>query len=1602
MVESPGSDWIRELDGFYEELAEESDEDSEKEKDLSVRRFQSLATETNDPTREPADGHIYEVTDEDRLPTDAKKQHTLRFDDGEDGIELEVWVANSERGRYRGLSEKGTLGKREGMLFDWKSFGVHGLTMRDMSFPIDMVFLGEDGRVQRIVERVQPEDEQTYTGVCQYALEVPSGFCDTHGIGTAHTATLVRPGERPVEKPSDVPDEAIHVPSEEEAPEGARTITGPEDGTYYIPVGESPGGSSSDGGDESEEGEGDEPDIDMQERNNPIGSDTHPASWERPEPEEIDGYIDEVQSSEWWSGGHEAFQEAFNGDKNTAADYSAEDPETGETIWDPERAEQHREWADDLLNEDAATDEGEEPVGMVLLGPSGAGKGWWQEQVEEGAYDDELDREFTHISSDETKEPIPEYDGENASEVHDEASHIAKEYLAPEAIEGEHNVMIDKVATSPESTMRMIEAMQDAGYDIRASFVDVPEDKSVHNAVGRYHDEGRFTPLEYVAGTRSQSRDSFDTIVEEAGIDEEKVGVFNNDVEWGDPPEPVDVGEELLRMYKALLTDTEINRYISTERVDEHGQDNGRQTRREQRSERDSRVARGELRRSVSGRLHRGPGRRVDPDEIAEVDTVHEAPDDVVVHHDDEIGLFYLKGTGPQVIRLDETPEGVPSGADYVQPDEEVPEGANAVEGPGGGTYVVDPGSEAGGDESEDVAAPDVDIDEERLAEGVEYFLDNAEPGSEGQQARVDEVQSAFDALQAGGVQSMDFREAMVLQRTLTDAGADLDDDLEELAAFGREKELAKREDMIGGIEVGEEFDGFEVFVVGGAVRDHYLGKEPEDIDLMAASADVDDPIEVLGDRMDFIDTESAFPVFLDSQGREVALPRTEQSTGAGFEDFEAQVVDPTLSAEEQVTVDLERRDMTIGSIAMNARDGDKHDPFDGESATYERVIEPVSDAFQEDPIRLLRTARFAPRFDMDVSDEIYEMADEMHEGLEQTPDERMVMELQKTMKQADNPGRFFEVLDDLDVMDETFPEVGERLDEVSSSMDAVRQVTDDADSVLAGMGAGLGEDADTFAANHTLSNEEAYVLELGADVATTEEWDADRLLELGGRLEGRDIMQPEQVGDVIAGFQDEEAGDQIAHELSEALDVIENVGGAEIMDREGLDPQDIGDEISGEEFGEMVAVARLEELQERIGKSGQVTSTLAKQMELDVFQINAPEDGDYQSDILAIGVDFPNHDIYVDWNLEAFEDPLDNAHVSIYGSMEDLEDVADGDVQYIDTIGTDEVAKGEYDVSQFGTDGDPTDDADELWAFFDALDEAGADVWTVRNGQLFTWPENSPENDNDPMPIHDGRWDVTGITDEEWHEIYDKYDVHFLQTPDVEKSGPQVIDLQATPEGVPENAVYVAPDEEPPEGARTVSGPGGATYYIPTEGTDEDSGQEPSDTVQGIPANVDDLDDTQWDRLDEGLERAEELGLTENVTEVTTEKRPRLFGGDPIASFDPDSGSVYVNHEKASEEHISELAENGQLVGGSLTDTVVHECVHAAHYGSMTLVESMRVLNTELTEDEEAVLTEEVSAYAATNPLEAVSETAVKMLHGDEISEEVREIYDKYMGPEL
>jgi len=261
--------------------------------------------------------------------------------------------------------------------------------------------------------------------------------------------------------------------------------------------------------------------------------------------QEIEQYIRIVQQDETWKKGEEAFEKSFFEGDNTKTRYSeVRQTEDGDEIveWDETRVrEVHDPAVEQELNDDAASDN---PVAVILMGPAGAGKGWWEEKVESGAYGESFDREFTRINSDDTKEYIPEYEGRNSAEVHAEASHLAKNRVFPEALERNHNIMYDTVANTPDATLAMIDEMQDRDYDLRAVFIDTPPENSITNVVSRFEEGGRMVPLDYAYDTTTSSRESFEQVIE--NVDREKVGVFVND-EFGEPPRVELQGEDVFK-----------------------------------------------------------------------------------------------------------------------------------------------------------------------------------------------------------------------------------------------------------------------------------------------------------------------------------------------------------------------------------------------------------------------------------------------------------------------------------------------------------------------------------------------------------------------------------------------------------------------------------------------------------------------------------------------------------------------------------------------------------------------------------------------------------------------------------------------------------------------------------------------------------------------------------------------------------------------------------------------------------------------------------------------------------------------------------------------
>lgn len=211
------------------------------------------------------------------------------------------------------------------------------------------------------------------------------------------------------------------------------------------------------------------------------------------------------------------------------------------------------------------------------------------------------------------------------------------------------------------------------------------------------------------------------------------------------------------------------------------------------------------------------------------------------------------------------------------------------------------------------------------------------------------------------------------------------------------------------------------VYLVGGAVRDQLLGLPLKDRDWVVTGAT---PATML--QQGFKPVGSDFPVFLHPQtSEEYALARTERKTAKGYHGFQFHAAtDVTL---EQ---DLARRDLTINAMAQDAS-GTLIDPYGGQADLQQRLLRHVSAAFAEDPVRILRVARFAARFaglGFEVAAETQQLMRDMVAAgeVDALVPERVWQETVRALSEP-VPERFFEVLRDCGALAVLFPEV-ERL----------------------------------------------------------------------------------------------------------------------------------------------------------------------------------------------------------------------------------------------------------------------------------------------------------------------------------------------------------------------------------------------------------------------------------------------------------------------------------------------------------------------------------------------------------------------------------------------
>ena len=209
-----------------------------------------------------------------------------------------------------------------------------------------------------------------------------------------------------------------------------------------------------------------------------------------------------------------------------------------------------------------------------------------------------------------------------------------------------------------------------------------------------------------------------------------------------------------------------------------------------------------------------------------------------------------------------------------------------------------------------------------------------------------------------------------------------------------------------------------KVYLVGGAVRDALLGYPSSENDWVVVGATPADLLE-----QGFQQVGKDFPVFLHPDTKdEYALARTERKRGHGYTGF-AVHCDPAVTLEQ----DLLRRDLTINAMARSP-DGDIIDPYGGQRDLAAKVLRHVSDAFVEDPLRVLRTARFAARYahlGFSVAPETLALMAEIvdQDELAHLPAERIWVEMERALGERD-PQVFVQVLRDCGALARLLPEL--------------------------------------------------------------------------------------------------------------------------------------------------------------------------------------------------------------------------------------------------------------------------------------------------------------------------------------------------------------------------------------------------------------------------------------------------------------------------------------------------------------------------------------------------------------------------------------------------
>ena len=203
-----------------------------------------------------------------------------------------------------------------------------------------------------------------------------------------------------------------------------------------------------------------------------------------------------------------------------------------------------------------------------------------------------------------------------------------------------------------------------------------------------------------------------------------------------------------------------------------------------------------------------------------------------------------------------------------------------------------------------------------------------------------------------------------------------------------------------------------KIYEVGGCVRDKLLGKEANDFDHVITGATPDEML-----RLGFKQVGKNFPVFL-KDGQEYALARQEIKTGDKHSDFKF-IFTPDITLQQ----DLERRDFTCNALMQDVLTSEIIDHFGGVNDLNNKILRHINDeTFIEDPLRVLRAAQFASRFNFNIADETLRLCASM--DINTLSRERIYLETEKALLKAEKPSVYFEILRKMDKLSYWFSEL--------------------------------------------------------------------------------------------------------------------------------------------------------------------------------------------------------------------------------------------------------------------------------------------------------------------------------------------------------------------------------------------------------------------------------------------------------------------------------------------------------------------------------------------------------------------------------------------------